>query len=151
MLHPGRPGREIFAGGLILLFGLVAVLEGRRLGTGTLSDMGSGFVPMALGVVLCGLGLISALTGQAESADGTADIPDWRGALCILLGAVGFILLGQHAGLAPAIFGSVFLAAIGDRTTKLPAALALAAGITVFGCVLFGTLLKIPIPLLSFR
>ena len=145
--------REFFAGGLIGLFGLVAVLEGRRLGVGTLSEMGPGFVPMALGVVLCGLGLIIALTGQSASPEDTAepDIPDPRGTVCILLAAVSFILLGQHVGLAAAIFGSVFIAAMGDRTTKPGAALMLAGGVTVFGCVLFGNILKIPIPLYGWR
>ncbi len=153
MLNGARSRREILAGGVILLFGLVALQEGRRLGTGTLSDMGPGFVPMALGVVMCGLGLIIALTGQADPADSGAgpDAPDWRGAICILLGAGSFILLGQHVGLAAAIFGSVFVAALGDRTTKIGTALALAAGVTVFGCVLFGTILKIPIPLYGWR
>jgi Tripartite tricarboxylate transporter TctB family len=145
--------REIFAGGLMSLFGLAALLEGRRLGTGTLSEMGPGFVPMALGVVLCGLGLIIALTGQTETTDDGAgpDVPDLRGAICILAGAVGFIVLGQHAGLAPAIFGSVFIAAMGDRTTKIHEALLLAAGVTLVGSVLFGSILKIPIPIFGGR
>ncbi len=153
MLVRTKSRREFFAGGLIALFGLVALLEGRRLGTGTLSEMGPGFVPMALGVVLCALGLMIALAGQTAESDiaDSPDTPDWRGAVCILLGAVGFILLGQHAGLAPAIFGCVFVAAIGDRTTTPITALALAAGVTVFGCVLFGLILKIPIPLFGFR
>jgi hypothetical protein len=144
--------RELFAGGLILLFGLVALLEGQRLGIGTLSDMGPGFVPMALGVVLSGLGVIIALTGQATPDDSTEpDTPDWRGTICILSGAVSFILLGCHTGLASAIFGSVFIAAIGDRTTTVKQAMILAAGVTIFGCILFGTILKIPIPLYGWR
>jgi hypothetical protein len=153
VLNRAHSRREIFAGGLILLFGLVALLEGQRLGVGTLSDMGPGFVPMALGVVLSGLGVIIALTGQTglSNDDAEPDTPDWRGAICILAGAVGFILLGKHTGLASAIFGSVFIAAMGDRTTKLHEAFVLAAGVTVFGCLLFGTVLKIPIPLYGWR
>ena len=153
MVNQTRSRREYFAGGLMLLFGLVAVLEGHRLGVGTLSDMGSGFVPMALGVILCSLGVIIALVGQADPDDGVAgaDAPDWRGTICILAGAVLFIVLGQHFGLAAAIFGSVFISAIGDRTTKPGSALLLAAGVTFFGCLLFGAVLKIPIPLYGFR
>jgi Tripartite tricarboxylate transporter TctB family len=147
---PTTSRRELFAGGLILLFGLVALLEGQRLGTGTLSDMGPGFVPMALGVVLCGLGLIIALAGQTTPTD-EPDTPDWRGTICILTGAVSFILLGQHTGLASAIFGSVFIAAKGDRTTTTRQALILAATVTIFGSILFGTILKIPIPLYTWR
>lgn len=145
--------RDFIAGGLMLLFGLVAVLEGHRLGVGTLSDMGPGFVPMALGVILSATGLIIALAGQADPEDGAAepDAPDWRGAICILAGAVLFIVLGRHLGLAAAIFGSVFTAAIGDRTTRPGTALLLAAGLTLFGCLLFGTILRIPIPLYGLR
>jgi hypothetical protein len=137
----------------MLLFGLVALQEGWRLGTGTLSDMGPGFVPMALGVLLCGLGLIIALADQADPSTDIAgpDAPDWRGTICILLGAVGFIVLGQHLGLAAAIFGSVFLAAIGDRSTTVGAALVLAACVAGAGCLLFGTILKIPIPLYAWH
>jgi len=151
--HETKSRREWFAGGLILLFGLVALLEGQRLGTGTLSDMGPGFVPMALGVVLCGLGVVIAATGaaSADEHDASPDAPDWRGTVCILLGAVSFIVLGRHTGLASAIFGSVFIAAIGDRTTTWTQAAVLAAGVMVFGCPLFGTILKIPIPLWGWR
>lgn len=144
--------REFAAGALILLFGLVAISEGWRLGTGSLSAMGPGFVPMALGVLLCGLAPVITLTGHnspVEAMDAVPNYPDWRGAICILLGAILFIVLGQRAGLAPAIFGTVFVAAMGDRTTTLRSAIALAAGVTVFGCVLFGTILRIPIPLFA--
>jgi hypothetical protein len=149
MIKP-KSRRELFAGGLILLFGLVALLEAQRLGIGTLSEMGPGFVPLILGVVQCGLGLIIALTAQTDPTDNadTFTWPDWRGAICIFLGAISFIVLGQFGGLVPAIFGSVFIAAMGDRITKLRSALALSAGVTVFGCVLFGYILKIPIPLI---
>jgi hypothetical protein len=153
VLRGAKSRRELVAGGVIVLFGVVALREGQRLGTGTLSEMGPGFVPMALGVLLCALGLIIALSGQADGAEGMTgpDAPDLRGTVCILLGAVAFILLGQHLGLAPAIFGSVFVAAVGDRGTTFKSAVVLAAGVTVFGAVLFGRILQIPIPIFGWH
>jgi hypothetical protein len=150
MLSGLTHGRERAAGLLMLLFGLVAVVEGRRLGVGTLSEMGPGFVPLALGLAQCGLGVIIALAmGEAETEDPAPHAPDWRGALCIVAGAIAFIGLGRFAGLVPAIFGSVLIAALGDRATRPRTAVLLAGGVTVFGCVLFSMILQIPIPLIQ--
>jgi putative tricarboxylic transport membrane protein len=146
----GRPRRELLAGAVILLFGLVALKEGLRLGVGSLSQMGPGFIPLVLGVLLCGLSLPIALSRDED--DWVEPIPerlDWRGASFIVGGAMAFLVLGRFAGLLPASFACVFIAAMGDRVTTLRAATILSAGISAFGCVLFSIVLKIPIPLIA--
>jgi hypothetical protein len=59
---------------------------------------------------------------------------------------VVFILLGEHFGMAPAIFGCVFVAALGDRDATWKSSFYLAIGVTVFGVLLFSYLLHIPLP-----
>jgi hypothetical protein len=141
--------RDFFGGGVIALFGLVGVIEGHRLGMGTLSKMGPGFVPLSLGVLLIGLGVLMA-TDQTNPKPGTEVIfqrPEWRGWLCIVAGVASFIVLGQYAGLVPAAFFSVLISALGDRTATLKGAILLSIGTTVFGVALFHYLLTISIPL----
>jgi hypothetical protein len=141
--------RDLFGGCVIALFGVVGVFEGYRLGAGTLSKMGPGYVPMALGFILVGLGILMA-ANQADPglrSEVIFEQPEWRGWLCIIAGVASFIVLGQYAGLVPAAFFSVFISALGDRTATLKGAIILSACTTLFGVVLFHYLLSISIPL----
>lgn len=141
--------RDIYAGLLMVGFGLVAVLEGYRLGSGTLQDMGPGYVPVLLGCLLCGLGLVimGSAAGQHVRTEPILDHPEWRGWLCIIGGAISFIVLGAYVGLVPASLCIVFITAMGDRTATVKGSLVLAALVTLFGVVLFSYLLKLSIPL----
>ena len=49
--------RDFYAGGLVILFGLVMALKGPGYHLGTLMHMGPGFLPTALGIVLIFLGI----------------------------------------------------------------------------------------------
>ena len=139
--------REVYAGGLMALIGVGAAYEGWEYGVGSLSNMGSGFFPMALGVGLVAMGLLMALARPA--AEGHAvEAPNWRGAAAILAAVTLFILLANRAGLAPATFACVFAGALGTRGTRPAEALLLAAGVTVFGVLLFRYGLQSPFPVL---
>ncbi len=46
----------------------------------------------------------------------------------------------------PAVFACVFVCALGDNTATYKSSAILAAGVTVFGVVLFHYLLSIPFP-----
>ena len=48
----------------------------------------------------------------------------------------------------PAVFACVFVCALGDNTATYKSSFILAAGVTVFGVMLFHYLLSIPFPLL---
>jgi uncharacterized membrane protein YhdT len=114
--------------------------------------MGPGFMPVMLGVVLAFLGILIAGTALGSSEDDDKkvlpDNPQWFGWLCILGGPVLFIILGEFGGMIPAIFACVFVCALGDKTATYKSSAILAAGITVFGVLLFHYLLNVPFPLL---
>ncbi len=136
----------------MLLVGVGAAVAGSGYRFGSLAQMGPGFMPVMLGIVLAFLGVLIAGTalGSSEPDDGKflPDNPQWFGWLCIIGGPVLFIILGQYAGMVPAIFACVFVCALGDKTATYKSSAILAAGVTVFGVVLFHYLLNVPFPLL---
>jgi hypothetical protein len=145
--------REFYAGGLMILIGLGAALEGQNYNIGTMRQMGPGFFPVALGIILVLVGIMIAgagVTGGAEESEtALPGKPDWRGWLCIVAGPLLFILFGKFAGLGPATFACVFVSALGDRTSTWKSAFVLALAITVFGIGLFAFVLKVPFPILK--
>jgi hypothetical protein len=147
--------RDYYAGGLIMLFGLVAASIGPGYGTGTLMRMGPGFMPTVLGVILILLGLFIAGAALASPPGPDERIlpvhPEWWGWACILAGPILFIILGNYTGLMPATFVCVFVSAMGDRTATVKNAVMLAAGVTVFGVLLFSYVLQISMPVLTWR
>jgi hypothetical protein len=148
----GMP-RDYYAGGLMVLIGLFTVLVGRHYELGTLTRMGPGYFPVVLGFVLIGIGVMIALTARmgagAEAGEEVVRWPDPRGAVCILLGVVSFIVLGGHGGLVPATFASVFISALGDRSGTLKSSLLLAVSVTVVGVLVFSYGLQVQFPLFT--
>jgi putative Ca2+/H+ antiporter (TMEM165/GDT1 family) len=142
--------RDYYAGALMVLVGGGAAAVGSHYQMGSLTRMGPGFFPTALGVLLAALGVIiagsAAYAPGPTTAEAPAPRPDWRGWICITAGALLFIGLAKYAGLVPATFACVFVAALGDRTNSWRDAALLGAGITVFGTVLFAYVLHVPIP-----
>lgn len=147
--------RDFYAGGLMILLGLVAAYKGPSYQLGTLMRMGPGFMPMALGIILIILGLIIAGGAinleDGEDEDILPEHPQWRGWGCILAGPVCFIVFGTVSGFIPATFSCVFVSALGDREATLKSAFVLSSVVTVFGVLLFHYLLQVPMPLLTWR
>ena len=147
--------RDFYAGGLVILFGLVMALKGPSYRLGTLMHMGPGFLPTALGIILIFLGLLiagtAATTPEGEDERILPAHPEWFGWACILAGPLCFILFGSLFGLIPGIFACVFVSALGDRTATLKSSIVLATVVTVFGVGLFSYLLQVPMPLLAWR
>ena len=152
--------KDHVGGALLVLTGLAAVIAGVGYGMGTLMQMGSGFFPVVLGVllVLIGAALLAStrrvrahgpVEAPAEMAHLAGPVVQWRGWLCIVGGALAFAVLGEHGGLVPASFVSVFIAAMGDRRNTWRAAAALAASMTVLGVVVFHYGLHMLLPLFT--
>lgn len=143
--------KDYYAGGLMTLIGIGAVLEARHYNIGTLFHMGPGFFPIILGVVMTFLGiLIAGVAAMAPAVDDDQLImpkPEWRAWACILAGPILFIFLGNWGGLIPATFACVFVSALGDRESTVKSAAILATGVTVCGVALFSYLLQVSIPM----
>ena len=143
----------------MILFGLIAAVNGPNYRVGTLMHMGPGFMPTALGIVLILLGIAIAGTASVGEVEGGVHDdgnllpphPQWFAWLCILAGPALFVVFGSVGGMVPATFACVFVAALGDREATWKSSLVLAAGVTIFGVILFHYVLQIPMPVLEWR
>ena len=86
MISEGR--RDYYAGGLMILIGGGAAVIGTSYKVGTLTQMGPGFFPVCLGVMMAIMGVLIALAARAgakagadimDAHHGLASHPDWRG------------------------------------------------------------------------
>jgi Tripartite tricarboxylate transporter TctB family len=131
--------KDYYGGGLMMLIGLAAVVQGRTYNVGTMSKMGSGFFPVALGVLLILAGAATALTAKRAAPVGIEKhlAPEWRGWSCITLSIVAFIVLGRYGGLLPATFAIVFISAMGDRQNTVRQALILSLAMSTVAIAVF--------------
>ena len=143
-------------GALLLALGVAVAVAGAGYGLGSLRQMGSGFFPAVLGVLLALIGAALLLSGHRAPAEPPAETAhldgprvQWRAWACIVAGVLAFVVLGDHGGLVPASFASVFIAAMGDRGNTWRGAAALAAGLTVLGVVVFHFGLHLLLPLFA--
>jgi hypothetical protein len=144
-----KSNRDYYGGTLMLAIGLGAVLQGRTYSIGTLSRMGPGFFPVALGVILALVGLAIAISARfaEREEEGKVLPPEWRGWICISLSIVAFVVLGKYGGLLPATFAIVFISALADRQNTLFSATILALAICVISIVVFWWALQMQFPL----
>jgi hypothetical protein len=150
-----RIRKDHIGGTLLTLTGLVCVSSGLQYHTGSLSRMGPGFFPVALGALLAFVGALIAITanGQGASHDAAKEhghrLPELRGALCIVISVIAFVLVGKYGGLIPATFAVVFISALGDRTNTIRHAALLALAMCVVAAIVFSWALKLQLPLFA--
>ena len=152
--------KDHVGGALLVATGVAVAIAAAGYGIGTLQQPGSGFFPGVLGVLLALIGAVLLASTRGTRAVGSVEPPvetahlagpvvQWRGWLCIVGGALAFAVLGEHGGLVPASFVSVFIAAMGDRRNTWRSAAALAAAMTALGVAVFHYGLHMLLPLFS--
>jgi hypothetical protein len=127
-----RPNQDVLAGLMFLLFGAMALILGRNLQVGTSSQMGAGYFPLVLGVLLLIVGLAITVVGL------------WRGGAAFLLFAVAI----EWAGLLLTAPVCTMLAAMGTVRFRTVQHTTLAIAVSLVAVAIFIWALKIPIPLL---
>jgi len=141
-----RDYRDMTAGALLLLLGVAAAWyasENYRIGTVT--RMGAGMVPMALGVMLSALGLVLVVGGWFRKGV----IPEVRvlTPICIFGSIAVFGLMIQPFGLLPAVMASTTVASLAEKEFRplriLVSGVILSA--VAWGIFVFGIGLSIPL------
>jgi hypothetical protein len=146
-----KSNRDYVGGALMIVIGAAAAIQGQSYQIGSLSRMGPGFFPTALGVILALAGVVIIITARLSEPEGEDKNlpPEWRGWFCICASIVAFVVLGKYGGLLPASFAIVFISALGDRDNTIVSAAVLAAAICLVCVIVFWWALQVQFPLFT--
>jgi putative tricarboxylic transport membrane protein len=131
-----------------MFVGIAAVLgyNALQLTVGTAREMGPGYFPLALAIVLGALGLVLGV--QSLRVDGPRLAPiDWRGLVMVTLALVAFGATITRLGFVPAVLLSSALAMAGSRALRPRTAIPLAGVLLVFCWAVFVVGLGLPVRL----
>jgi hypothetical protein len=141
-----RLTKNFLAGLLFSAFGVFGLWLARGLDTGTASEMGPGYFPRALCILMIALGGLLSITDLRQ----TPERPEgwaWRPLLLITASSLAFALLLKPLGLVAALAVTIVLgSAAGNLLRPLPLAL-LVLVLIVANVGIFVVGLQIPIPL----
>ncbi len=136
---------DLLLGLFLLLVATIALVATRKLSHGTAADMGPGYMPRAISVVLAGFGLFFAGRGLLRPHVGIATVM-LRPLLAIAAAVAAFALLAERAGLAVAALATILLAGLATKESRLWESLGFGIVLAGAAVLLFVQVLKLPIP-----
>lgn len=148
--------KDLIGGVLLIVVGAAVLTHSIAYHIGTLVQMGPGFFPFFLGVILALVGCGIAVQGYLSVHDGAVSHkpeakkklrPEWKAWILICLGMVAFVILTKYLGLVAGTFAVVFISALGDRDNNLKSAVLLALAMVAVAVVVFWWALQIQLPL----
>lgn len=135
---------DALAGLVFILFGLAFGVKSLDLEMGTAFRMGPGYFPLVLSGLLVLFGLLIVAGAIHDRGGAGVGALAWRGVFFILPAPIFFGLTVRGLGFVPAIFLTTLIAALASFRMRLPWALALAAGVTLFATLVFSYGLGLP-------
>jgi hypothetical protein len=134
-----------WAGAMLCAIGMAAAIAAPTYRLGTVAQMGPGYFPLILGVLLAVLGGATCLQAVVKGGGGRVVMPPWRQVVCIPASVVAFALLVERAGLAIAVVVTVLIACLGGHRLRPVEAVVSAVVLAVLTCTLFVRLLGLPV------
>ncbi len=150
MSRPGVPDKgnrpDLLTAAIFVGFGALGLWQTRALDGGTLAMMGPGYLPRVVCGLLIAVGLAVGVGALRQRAEGI-DPVKLRPLLVITLSIVGFAYAATHAGFVLASLFLIIAGSLADPGGKWRSTLLLAAGLTIFGALVFVYGLGVQVPL----
>ena len=141
--------KDLLAGGTFIALGVAFAAGSLTYDIGTPVRMGPGYVPLVLGVVLAGLGVLVIVKGFIAGEGEPIGEVDWRAVVLITAALQFFGITVRGLGVVGALFGASLLAALARSQTSIREALVIAVGLTALSVVIFIVALQLRLPLVG--
>ena len=140
--------KDFWAGAMFICFGAFFAGIGTHYKLGSAANMGPGYFPSALGIILIVLGIAIAVSGLSpNSRDEKVDRFSWSALFFILGPVVLFGLLLKSLGLIACLFMLVAISSFASNEFKWGATLLNALVLAVLSYVVFVWALQLQFPL----
>jgi hypothetical protein len=147
MLAIRRALKEVLAGAVFIGFGLAFAIGSLAYDLGTPAEMGPGYVPLVLGVVLVALGAIVVVRGVlAGEGEPIGEVP-WRAIVLITTALIFFGLTVRGLGVVGSLLGASLLATLAREGTRAREVVVIAVGLTIISVLIFIVALQLRLPL----
>jgi len=134
------------SGGVLLVAGLVMLFFAWGYPTGSLNQMGPGFIPQAIGILISCLALAIIVIDLRATELEQGGTMHWRGLIFVSAAVIIFAVLVDVAGLVPSMFLAVAVSMFADDQAR-PLSVLIYTVIATFLCwLLFLVGLELPIP-----
>ncbi len=137
---------DFFSGLLLSAIAVFALVYIRTLDVGTVLQMGPGYFPLGLALILLGMGLVLIARGIFVGGPAVEKF-SVKPLFFVLLSFALFGILVEWAGLICAILAQVVVAHFGSRETRFTESLILGVLLAAASSVVFVWILKIPVSL----
>ena len=141
-----RSRRDIYAGGIFLAIAALFAIQGLRYDFGTALQMGPGFFPVVLALVLAIFGILILLSGLRSTPQPVEGEIPWKAIALICLALTIFGAGARLFGLVPVVLISTFLTAIASRKNSLLSSAVMAVVMAALCYVIFKIGLAVTLP-----
>jgi uncharacterized integral membrane protein len=141
--------KDILSGAIFIAFGLAFAVGSLAYDIGSPVNMGPGYVPLALGVVLVGLGGLVIVKGFLAGEGEPIGHVDWRAVILITASLLFFGITVRGLGVVGALFGTTLIATLARSATGFREALIIAAALTAVSVLIFIVALQLRLPLIG--
>jgi len=146
MLKIGN-SRDFVGGVAMIIVSLLFIWFGRELDIGNSFQMGPGYFPIMLSLLLIAIGVLIILQSMVAAAEdeAAADGANWKAYGLITLAPVFFGLVLPSLGLAPSMFLMIVAVSLASKYASWRHSIALGLFLAICSSVLFTRLLSLPV------
>ena len=141
--------KDILAGTVFIVFGGAFALGSLAYDIGTPLRMGPGYIPLALGGLLAGLGVLIIIKGFLAGEGEPIGEVEWRPLVFITAALLFFGITIRGLGVVGALFGATLLASLARSRTRPVEGLVIAVGLTILSVIIFIFALQLRLPLVG--